>query len=75
MHIASSWFTIGGAGGFKALISGVLLAIFLYSGWDTAAYVTEEAKGKQAGRAAVTSVILLFVIYVGRGPRVPGHCP
>ena len=63
VHIASSWFTIGGAGGFKALISGVLLAIFLYSGWDTAAYVTEEARGKQAGRAAVTSVILLFVIY------------
>ena len=63
VHIASSWFTIGGAGGFKALISGILLAIFLYSGWDTAAYVTEEAKGKQAGRAAVTSVILLFVIY------------
>ena len=22
VHIASSWFTIGGAGGFKALISG-----------------------------------------------------
>ena len=63
VHIASTWFTIGGAGGFKALISGILLAIFLYSGWDTAAYVTEEAKGKQAGRAAVTSVILLFVIY------------
>jgi amino acid transporter len=26
------WFTIGGAGGFKALISGILLAIFPYSG-------------------------------------------
>ena len=63
VHIASTWFTIGGAGGFKALISGILLAIFLYSAWDTAAYVTEEARGKQAGRAAVTSVILLFVIY------------
>src|SRR3984885_2099431 len=63
VHITGSWFTIGGAGGFSALVSGVLLAIFLYSGWDTAAYVTEEARGKQAGRAAVTSVILLFVIY------------
>jgi hypothetical protein len=42
---------------------GVLLAIFLYSGWDTAAYVGEEAKGKKAGPAAVTSVILLFFIY------------
>ncbi len=63
VHLASSWFTIGGAGGFKALISGVLLAIFLYSGWDTAAYVGEEAEGRTAGPAAVTSVVLLFVIY------------
>ena len=60
---SASWFTIEGAGGFKSLISGVLLAIFLYSGWDTAAYVGEESSGRTAGRAAVTSVILLFVIY------------
>ncbi len=63
VHLTSSWFTITGAGGFKALISGVLLAIFLYSGWDTAAYVGEEAKDKKAGSAAVTSVVLLFFIY------------
>jgi amino acid transporter len=63
VHIASNWFTLSGAGGFKALISGILLAIFLYSGWDTAAYVGEEAKGKKAGPAAVTSVVILFVIY------------
>ena len=63
VHLTSSWFTLSGAGGFKALISGVLLAIFLYSGWDTAAYVGEEAKGKQAGPAAITSVVLLFFIY------------
>jgi amino acid transporter len=63
VHLTSSWFTISGAGGFKALISGVLLAIFLYSGWDTAAYVGEEAKGKRAGSAAITSVVLLFFMY------------
>ncbi|MGH3398960.1 MAG: APC family permease, partial [Streptosporangiaceae bacterium] len=63
VHLASSWFTLGGAGGFKALISGVLLAIFLYSGWDTAAYVGEEAEGRKAGSAAVTSVVILFVMY------------
>jgi amino acid transporter len=63
VHLTSSWFTLSGAGGFKALISGVLLAIFLYSGWDTAAYVGEEARDKKAGPAAVTSVILLFFIY------------
>jgi amino acid transporter len=63
IHVTSSWFTLSGAGGFKALISGVLLAIFLYSGWDTAAYVGEEARGKEAGPAAITSVVLLVVIY------------
>jgi amino acid transporter len=63
VHITSSWFTIGGAGGFHALIAGILIAIFLYSGWDTAAYVGEETEGKSAGRAAITSVVLLFFIY------------
>jgi len=61
--ISGSWFTIGGAGGFSALVSGLLLAIFLYSGWDTAAYVGEEAEGRKAGPAAVTSVVILFVMY------------
>jgi amino acid transporter len=63
VHIASSWFTLHGAGGFSALISGILIAIFLYSGWDTAAYVGEEAQGRKAGPAAITSVVLLFVMY------------
>lgn len=57
------WFTVAGAGGFNQLIAGVLLAIFLFSGWDTAAYVGEEAERKHAGRAAVLSVVVLFVIY------------
>ena len=63
VKISSSWFTVSGAGGFSALVSGILLAIFLYSGWDTAAYVGEETEGKKAGPAAVTSVVILFVIY------------
>jgi amino acid transporter len=63
VHVSSSWFTLSGAGGFKSLISGILIAIFLFSGWDTAAYVGEEAKGRQAGPAAITSVVLLFIMY------------
>jgi amino acid transporter len=40
-----------------------LIAIFLYSGWDSAAYVGEETRQKKAGQAAVTSVVILFLIY------------
>ncbi len=63
VHIAASWFTLHGAGGFHALIAGILIAIFLYSGWDTAAYVGEEVRGRRAGSAAITSVVLLFAVY------------
>ena len=59
LHTFSSLFTLPKSG----LITGLLIAIFLYSGWDTAAYVGEEAKGKQAGSAAILSVVILFVIY------------
>src|ERR1700684_4461819 len=53
VHITSSWFTVSGAGGFSALVSGCLLAIFLYSGWDSPAYVSGEARGKQAGQGGI----------------------
>jgi amino acid transporter len=59
VHTVSSLFTLPKTG----LISGILIAIFLYSGWDTAAYVGEEAKAKQAGSAAILSVVILFFIY------------
>jgi len=59
VHTVHSLFTLPKTG----LVTGILIAIFLYSGWDTAAYVGEEAKGKQAGRAAILSVVILFFIY------------
>ena len=63
VHVQPSWFTVEGAGGSQGLIAGILIAIFLYSGWDSAAYVGEETRDKKAGRAAVTSVVILFFIY------------
>jgi amino acid transporter len=59
VHTLGSLFTLPKTG----LITGLLIAIFLFSGWDTAAYVSEEARGKQAGRAAILSVVILFFIY------------
>jgi amino acid transporter len=63
VHVQSSWFTLSGAGGTQGLIAGILIAIFLYSGWDSAAYVGEETRDRKAGQAAVTSVVILFLIY------------
>jgi amino acid transporter len=59
VHTLSQEFSLPSGG----LITGILIAIFLYSGWDTAAYVGEEARGKRAGQAAILSVVILFFIY------------
>jgi amino acid transporter len=50
----------------SALISGVLLAVFIYWGWDSGVAVNEETEdsGNAPGRAAVVSTLLLVGIYV-----------
>jgi amino acid transporter len=49
-----------------ALSAGLLLAVFIYWGWDTAVTVNEEAKDSRRtpGRAALLSTIVLLLIYV-----------
>jgi amino acid transporter len=48
-----------------ALAPGLLAAIFIYWGWDTAVSVNEETAdpGKTPGRAAIISTVLLLVTY------------
>lgn len=52
--------------GVSDLVAAVLIAVFLYWGWDTAVAVNEESDdpGKTPGRAAVLSTLLLMVTYV-----------
>jgi amino acid transporter len=47
-------------------VDAILIAVFLYWGWDTAVAVNEEADdpAKTPGRAAVLSTVLLVVTYV-----------
>ncbi len=49
-----------------ALSAGMLLAVFIYWGWDTAVTVNEEAKDSRRtpGRAALWSTLVLLAIYV-----------
>jgi amino acid transporter len=59
------WFTLDGMGGMRGLMSGILIACFMYSGWDAAIYVNEESTERvnSPGRAAIASVIILAIFY------------
>jgi amino acid transporter len=50
----------------SAVIAGLVLAVFIYWGWDTCVSVNEEAKDSATtpGRAAVFSTLILLVIYL-----------
>jgi amino acid transporter len=59
------WFSLTGLGGGKGLMAGILIACFMYSGWDAAVYINEESKDRvnDPGRAAIASVVMLALIY------------
>jgi amino acid transporter len=61
---AASWFVPNMSLG--ALAGGVLLALFIYWGWDTAVSVNEETERKSVvpGIGAVVSTVALVAIYV-----------
>jgi amino acid transporter len=66
MHPQLDWFNPFSVSSAGALIDGVLLGIFIYWGWDSGVAVNEESEASRdgPGRAAVTSTILLVLIYV-----------
>jgi amino acid transporter len=62
---SASWFNPL-QNGFSAFVSGIILMLFIYWGWDTAVAVNEETadKEKTPGRAAIISTFILLVTYV-----------
>ena len=50
----------------SAFVSGIILMLFIYWGWDTALSVNEETadKSRTPGRAGIISTVLLLVTYV-----------
>jgi amino acid transporter len=60
------WLSLTGINGKGNLAAGLLIAVFMYTGWDATVYVNEEVKHRRVnpGRAAVFAVALLVVLYV-----------
>jgi amino acid transporter len=65
IRISGSWFNPFHVPTASALTAGVLAAVFIYWGWDTAVSVNEETadKSRTPGRAAVLSTVILLLIY------------
>jgi amino acid transporter len=64
--ITSSWFSLHGINGKGVLISGFLITVFMYSGWDGTLYVNEEVRHrrKNPGRAAMIAVGAAAVLFI-----------
>jgi len=63
---AASWFNPFDVSSINALDGGILLAIFLYWGWDSGVSVNEETENSSTapGRAAIISTFILVGIYL-----------
>ena len=65
LHLSLSWLSPAHLP-VSAFVSGIILMLFIYWGWDTALSVNEETadKSRTPGRAAIISTVLLLVTYV-----------
>jgi amino acid transporter len=65
IHPSLSWFSPANLP-FSAFVSGIILMLFIYWGWDTALSVNEETadKSRTPGQAGIISTVLLLVTYV-----------
>jgi len=61
-----SWFSPFAASSSSGFFDGILLAVFIYWGWDSGVAVNEESENpaEGPGKAAVVSTVVLLVIYV-----------
>jgi hypothetical protein len=66
VHISAAWFSLHGVGGKGSLVSGFLITVFMFSGWDGTIYVNEEVKHRRVnpGRAAMIAVAVAGVLFI-----------
>ncbi len=60
-----NWFSWSTLGGTTGLVNGILIAVYMFSGWDSSVYVNEETTDARhnPGRAAIISVVTLGIMY------------
>jgi amino acid transporter len=60
-----SWFSWSTLGGTSGIVAGGLIAVYMYSGWDTAILLNEETEdaAENPGRAVIVSVLVLAFLY------------
>jgi amino acid transporter len=64
--VTTGWLTLSGVGGRASLPAGLLISVYIYSGWEGTLYVNEEVKHRRVnpGRAAIAAVLILTALYV-----------
>jgi amino acid transporter len=64
--VSSGWFSLKGIGGKGDLAGGLLIAVFMFTGWDATVYVNEEVRGRRPnpGLAAILAVAFLTIIFI-----------
>ena len=60
-----NWFSWSELGGVTGLVNASLIAVYMYSGWDTAILLNEETQdaATNPGRAVIGSVLTVAVLF------------
>lgn len=66
VHPSLRWLTLSGVGGKGSLVAGMLIAIYMFTGWDASIYINEETEHKETnpGKAVLISVIVLGLFFI-----------
>lgn len=65
VSFSASWFSWSSLGGVSGFIAASLIAVYMFSGWDTGIMVNEETENAREtpGNAVMLSVVVLALLY------------
>jgi amino acid transporter len=75
--ISLDWFNPFSLGGLEALAAGMVLGVFFFWGWDTAANLNEESEAAETtpGNAGIISMFILLLIFMVASAAVQALIP